>query len=139
MSTGVGAIAHTDTLGHVIRIGQEGRASIDLRQETKETEVLIWQQVQDVLRATLWSTGLAEPYPSARQERTLSEIAFKRVTVAPGVLVSGHEYEERYGGFDVEQFKRQMSPELFKAFVRHIGVIPGDRDLDVNDLATIPD
>ena len=55
--------------------------------------------------------------------------------VAPGVIVRPKEYEARFGRLDLENLKRRMRPEVFVAFVRHIGVIQGPANVDVNDLA----
>jgi hypothetical protein len=59
--------------------------------------------------------------------------------VAPGILVRGDEFEERYGGIDLEGLRGRMTPALFKAFVRHIGSIPGRPDLDVDKISAIPE
>ena len=61
------------------------------------------------------------------------------MVVAPGIVVGGEEYQQRYGGIDLEQYRQQMSPELFKAFVRHIGRIPGTPDLELGDIVTTPE
>lgn len=61
------------------------------------------------------------------------------VLVAPGVLLPRSEYDIRYNGLDLDQFRRRMTPELFKVFVRYLGIIPGDARDDVNELAQSPE
>ena len=55
------------------------------------------------------------------------------VVVASGIAVQVHEYEERYSGIDLEYHREHMSPEMFKAFVRHIGSIRGRKDLNIGE------
>lgn len=52
--------------------------------------------------------------------------------VAPGVIVRASEYAARYGHLDLDGLRRQLSPEVFRAFVRHIGTIEGPEGVDVN-------
>jgi len=59
--------------------------------------------------------------------------------VAPGILVRAHEFEERYGGIDLGALRSRMTPAIFKAFVRHIGSVPGRPDLDVDEISAIPE
>jgi hypothetical protein len=61
------------------------------------------------------------------------------IVVAPGIAVRSDEYEERYAGIDLEGLRGRMTPAMFKAFVRHLGSIPGRPDLDVDEIATTPE
>ncbi|MDP3064920.1 MAG: hypothetical protein Q8O40_17210 [Chloroflexota bacterium] len=116
-----------------VRIGREG----DQRS--------VWQQVDDVLgsafrRAGFKQVDLSKGKSTVWGQQILSGLQDEQnlIPVAPGVLLSRREYEKRYGGFDLEQFRRTMTPELFKVFVRYMGLIPGDAQVDVNWLASSP-
>ena len=61
------------------------------------------------------------------------------VYVAPDFYVKKSEYQRRYGEIDLEFYRQRMSPALFTAFVRHMGVVPGSPGLDVVELTTLPD
>ncbi|MBC8275208.1 MAG: hypothetical protein H8E40_09610 [Chloroflexi bacterium] len=96
-----------------------------------------WRQINDILCTALSEAGFPQPVQTAVSDwHTPLELP---VVVAPGIVVGSEEYRERYGGIDLEQYRQQMSPELFKAFVRHIGRIPGTRDLDLGDIVTTPE
>lgn len=55
--------------------------------------------------------------------------------VAPGIIVRAAEYEARYSFLNLPEFRLRMSPEVFRAFVRHIGGIEGPDNVDVNQLS----
>ncbi|MCJ7510611.1 MAG: hypothetical protein MUP14_06970 [Dehalococcoidia bacterium] len=59
--------------------------------------------------------------------------------MAPGIMVRADEFEERYGGIDLQGLRSRMTPAIFKVFVRHIGSIPGRPDLDVDEISAIPE
>ena len=61
------------------------------------------------------------------------------IKVAPDYYVKKSEYQRRFGEIDLEYYRQRMSPELFTAFVRHMGVVPGSPGLDVVELTTLPD
>ena len=44
-----------------------------------------------------------------------------------------------FGEIDLDYYRQRMSPKLFTAFVRHMGVVPGSPGLDVVELTTHPD
>ena len=94
-----------------------------------------WNQVDDLLSApfktSIESAAEAEPL-ATRPGRA-------RVVVAPGIAVDAEEYEIRYGQLDLEGLRSNIAPELYQAFVRHIGVIHGWEDLDVASVAEIPE
>lgn len=103
----------------------------------KDTSSLAWKQINNILSNSLRAAGFPQPVQTAvRDRRTPLELP---VVVAPGIVVGSEEYKQRYGSIDLEQYKQQMSPELFKAFVRHIGRIPGTPDLDLDDIVTTPE
>lgn len=103
----------------------------------EDTSSLAWRQVNDILCSSLSDAGFPQPVQTAvRDWRTPLELP---VVVAPGIVVGSEEYKQRYGSVDLEQYRQQMSPELFKAFVRHIGRIPGTPDLNLGDIVTTPE
>lgn len=103
----------------------------------EDTNSLAWTQINDILINSLRNAGFPQPVQTAvRDWRTPLELP---VVVAPGIVVGSEEYKQRYGSIDLEQYRQQMSPELFKAFVRHIGRIPGTPDLDLGDIVTTPE
>lgn len=104
---------------------------------TNDTSSLAWRQINAILSSSLSDAGFPQPVQTAvRDWRTPLELP---IVVAPGIVVGGEEYKQRYGSIDLEQYRQQMSPELFKAFVRHIGRIPGTPDLDLGDIVTTPE
>jgi len=105
----------------------------------KDTSSLAWRQVNDILCSSLSEAGFPQPVETTVGAWPLPLELPSLIVVAPGIVVSGDEYEQRYGDIDLEQYKQQMSPELFKAFVRHIGRIPGTPDLDLADIVATPE
>ncbi len=61
------------------------------------------------------------------------------VRVAPDYYVRKSEYQRRFGEIDLDYYRQRMSPALFLAYVRHMGVVPGFPGLDVTELTTPPD
>ncbi|MBA7653113.1 hypothetical protein ES703_60956 [subsurface metagenome] len=111
--------------------------SVKLLDMIKDTSSPVWRQINDILSNSLSDAGFPQPVQTAvRDWRTPLELP---VVVAPGIVVGDDEYKQRYGDIDLEQYRQQMSPELFKAFVRHIGRIPGKPDLDLSDIVTTPE
>jgi hypothetical protein len=117
--------------------GQKPYVSVGVRQAKREFPD-VWQQVDSALRVGLANLG----FP---QTEVIDELALPArvlpafIVVAPGIAVRADEYEERYAGIDLESLKSRMTPAVFKAFVRHLGSIPGRSDLDVGEIATIPE
>ena len=105
----------------------------------EDTSSLAWRQVNDILCSSLSESGFPQPVETTVGAWPLPLELASLIVVAPGIVVSGDEYEQRYGDIDLEQYKQQMSPELFKAFVRHIGRIPGTSDLNLGDIVTTPE
>jgi hypothetical protein len=65
--------------------------------------------------------------------------ASKWVMLVPGMAVRTDEYEERFGGVDLDRLRTRMTPELFAAFVRQVGTVTGRADMDVTDFADSPE
>ncbi len=106
---------------------------VPFQPEIEDTGSLAWRQIKDIF--SLRESGFPQPIQTAAGPLELPV----QIVVAPGVVVGGEEYQQRYGGIDLERYRQQMSPELFKAFVRHIGCIPGMPDLDLSDIVTTPE
>ncbi len=106
---------------------------------TNDTSSLAWRQINAILSSSLSDAGFPQPVQTAvRDWPTPVELPIP-VVVAPGIVVGSDEYKQRYSSIDLEQYRQQMSPELFKAFVRHIGRIPGTPDLDLGDIVATPE
>lgn len=142
MSTGAPTVDHMTTSRGISDFAQGAdKVSLRLRQRSavRGGESPIWQQIDDLLRRSLGQSGFWQPDVVPEREYPPPRKRLDAVVVAPGILVWGDEYEQRYGGIDLEKFRQRMSPDLFKAFVRHVGSIPGYPDLDVNEITSIPD
>jgi hypothetical protein len=121
-------------------IGQQGaQVSIDVRPQRRDRFSDVWQQFNDVIRVGLERSGFRQPEESVEEREPLATTRVRAVLVAPGIMVRADEFEERYGGIDLEGLKGRMTPAVFKAFVRHIGSVPGRPDLDVDRISAIPD
>jgi len=106
---------------------------------TKNIGSLAWRQINDILCSSLSESGFPQPVETAVGGWRLPLDLLGPIVVAPGIVVGSDEYKQRYGGIDLEQYRQQMFPEHFKAFVRHIGRIPGTPDLDLGDIVTTPE
>jgi hypothetical protein len=109
---------------------------VKFQPESEDSGSLAWRQINDILSNFLRYSGFPQPTVTSMQTRPAPLELPVQVVVAPGIVVGGDEYKERYGDIDLEQYRQQMSPELFKAFVRHIGCIPGKPDLELGDIVT---
>ena len=117
-------------------LGQQGDwVSVAVRPRSKEVYAEVWEQFKDGLRDSLERSGFRQPDAVIEEKPPPPSWA----SVAPGVIVRASEYEERYGGLDLQGLRKRMAPAVFKAFVRHIGTVPGRPDLDVDEISTIPE
>jgi hypothetical protein len=113
--------------------------------EVSDLGTRMWEQVDGIVRTTLGHSGVrqrgAETYqPNGFFGRTPFETgATHRIMVAPGIAMSSNEYQERFRDIDLEQVRRRMSPEIFKAFARYMGLIPGDPRLNIAEVSSIPE
>jgi hypothetical protein len=131
----VGAPLEPDEAGLAPR--QKAYVSVGVRQPTREFPDA-WQQFNSALRLGLANLGF--PQTEVIDEFMPPATACPAfVVVAPGIVVRADEYEERYAGIDLEGLRGRMTPAVFKAFVRHLGSIRGTPDLDVDEIATIPE
>ena len=96
----------------------------------RDPDSYMWEQIHRVVR-----TSLANP-PSESSQRLEEE---KYMVVAQGVRVSRDDYQRRFEGIDLELFRSRMSPERFQAFVRFMGIVPGDSQLNIPETTVIPE
>jgi len=121
-------------------LGQQAAyVSVGVRTEHDGQYADAWQQVNDGLRAGLERSGFRQTDQATEAAEPRRVVQASAVVVAPGIMVRPNEYEERYGGIDLEGLRDRMTPALFRAFVRHIGAVPGRPDLDVNEIARMPE
>ena len=92
-------------------------------------ESYMWDQIDSVVKASVSR--------SDKETRPLRAQTYR--DVARGVRVSDEEYQTRFAGVDLEGFRSRMSPQTFQAFVRFMGILPGDSRVNVVDIATIPE
>jgi hypothetical protein len=117
----------------------------DANIEVSDLGTRMWRQVDGIVRATLGHSGAgqggAETYqPNEFSRRTPFDTgATHRITVAPGIVMSPDEYQERFQDIDLEQVRKRMNPEIFRAFVRYMGLIPGDPRVNIAQISSIPD
>jgi hypothetical protein len=100
---------------------------------------LAWRQVNEILNSSLSGSGFPQPPETTIKGWHIPTELPIPILVAPGIVVGIDEYKQRYGDIDLEKFRQEMSPELFKVFVRHIGRIPGTTDLNLGDIITTPE
>ena len=132
------------TVGAPLEPGEAGQAqqekayvSVGVSQPSHEIPDA-WQQFNNALRLGLASLGFPQTEVIDEFVRPISARP-ATIVVAPGIAVRADEYEERYAGIDLQNLRGRMTPAMFKAFVRHLGSIPGRPDLDVDEIATIPE
>lgn len=107
--------------------------------KTEDIDSLVSRQINDILSNSLEKAGFLQPAGTATKDLPTPIESPTPVLVAPGILVDHNEYKQRYGCIDLEQYKQQMSSELFKVFIRHIGCIPGTSNLDLKDIVNTPE
>ena len=115
---------------------EENKVTVGIQpDEEKASDSDIWQRtLQEILNQSLINSGLTKQ----RVETTgpKKEQTSGKILVAPGILLGNKEYEERFGNIDLEYYRKNMSPELFRVFVRHAGSIPGQHKVDVVELTS---
>ena len=105
----------------------------------EDTGTDIWPKFSQTVieSAEQWLKEGLQKGRTSREEETAVKPA-RGITVAPGIVVTPSEYAERYGSLDLDRLRNSMTPEVFKAFVRHIGAVTGREDLDVDLMSDIP-
>lgn len=116
--------------------GEVREFTVEFTPEVEDRVELAWRQINEVLNTSLKRSGFPQPIVSPLQRSYRDIERLELVVVATGITVQAHEYRERYGSIDLEYYRKRMSPELFKAFVRHIGSIRGREDLDIGKFVT---
>lgn len=98
----------------------------------------VGEQFNEAVRYGAATLGFNQPKTTLTQCQPAIQ-PISGVFIAPGIVVTAAEYQERYGGLDLESLRQRMTPAVYKAFVRYIGAIPGRKDLDVSIIIDIPD
>lgn len=100
-----------------------------VEKDTTDYSTPIWQQINDILKKSFVS---AVPQQETTQQ---SKAQVKpHILVIPGMLLPSDEYNKRFGAIDLEYYRGKMTPDLFRVFVRHIGLITGLQKLDIEKL-----
>jgi hypothetical protein len=89
------------------------------------------QQINQGLRQSLERAGFGQPDEVIEEKYPTSD---PWRIVAPGVIVRTTEYQERYAPLELSDLRQRMSPDMFSAYVRHIGSIVGRSMVDANEL-----
>lgn len=106
---------------------------VEFQSEVEDSGTLIWDQINKLLRTSLHNSGFPQPSADPIQQSYEEMERPSLIVVAPGIALQAGEYEERYGSIDLKYYREHMSPEMFKAFVRHIGSIRGRTDLNIGE------
>ena len=118
----------TSIAREALNVTDEGQAtyvSVGVINEAAE-----WQdRFGHALRRVLAQAGYPQPNEFIEEIRAPSPDPWR--VVAPGVAVRASEYAVRYAHLDLEALRNRLSPEVFRAFVRHAGAIRGPEDVDV--------
>jgi len=113
----------------------ENKVTVEITpDEEKAHDSVIWEQIQEILNQSLLNSGLTKQRVETTEPE--KEQTSGKILVAPGILMGNKEYEERFGNINLEYYRKQMPPELFKVFVRHTGSIPGKPKVDVVELTS---
>lgn len=124
------------TTRRLFKPSEAEEVAIEFRSEVEESVTIGWNKVNELLRTSLKRSGLPQPSADSIQQHYEEMERPSLIVVATGIAVRAGEYEERYGSIDLEYYRENMSPEMFKAFVRNIGCIRGRADLNVGEFVT---
>ena len=146
MSIGVPTLQNTNNYQDVSRAANDNAVSVPVVADTgiADPGTLMWQQIDNIVATSLKYRGARHTdggfcFPSSPFARRLPECETTRVVVAPGIVVSSDEYERRFQGIDLDTARKRMSHEVFKVFVRYLGIIPGDPRLNISEISSIPE
>jgi hypothetical protein len=106
---------------------------VEVRPDIVDSGTLVWGQVNELLRTSLDRSGFRQPNVELIEKGYGEMEGLSLIVVARGIAVEANEYEERYGGIDLEYYREHMSAELFRAFVRRIGSIKGRADMNIGE------
>jgi len=129
----------TMTIRRLPKPSEVEEVPVEFRSEVEDSGTLVWQQINELLRTSLNSSGFPQPSADPIQQSYEEMERPSLVVVAPGIAVQADEYEERFGSINLEYYRERMSPEMFKAFVRHIGSIKGRTDLNIAEFVDAPE
>ncbi len=121
----------TMTIRRLPKPSEVEEVPVEFRSEVGASGTLIWDQINKLLRTSLHNSGFPQPCADPTQQRYEEMERPSLIVVASGIAVQAGEYEERFGSIYLEYYREHMSPEMFKAFVRHIGSISGRTDLNI--------
>lgn len=107
-------------------LGQSHFIAITIGGETKP-----WSPFNAGLQKSLQARGYNQPNEVIEGKE---QSADRWKIIAPGIIVRSSEFDARYGFLDLPSLRQRMTPQIFRAFVRHIGAIEGPERVDVNEL-----
>lgn len=91
-----------------------------------------WQQVGALLRPS--GPGVTVQSPQKFVEPPALE---RLIRLSQSLAVSDLEFNTRFAGLPLDDYRRRMPPAIFDAYVRFIGLVPGDPRLDVVEAADL--
>ena len=121
------------TIGRLSRMSEVEEVPVEFRPEFEDIGKLVWNKINVWLRNSLKSSGFPQPSTESIQQRYEEMEKPPLIVVAPGIAVQAGEYEERFGSIDLKYYRAHMPPDMFRAFVRHIGSISGRKDLNITE------
>jgi len=121
------------TIGRLPRLSEAEEVPVEFRPEFADVGTLIWNKIKVSLRNSLKSSGFPQPSADSIRQRYEEMERPPLIVVASGIAVQAGEYEERFGSIDLKYYREHMSPDMFRAFVRHIGSISGRTDLNITE------
>lgn len=126
------------TVRRLSKTSDAAEVLVGFQTEFEEVGTGVWNKINEILRNSLRSSGFPQLSADSISQRYGEVERPSLVVVASGIAVEADEYEERYGGIDLEYFRAHMSPEMFKAYVRHIGSIKGSLELNISEFVDTP-
>lgn len=90
--------------------------------------------VQPEVAPSAWSQAKAVFRPLGRKTSSAaSEVpkVEKLRYVMPGLVMTQREFQIRFGSIPLDDYRERMAPAVFEAYVRFIGLVPGDPRFDV--------
>ncbi len=97
------------------------------------------EQFDTMVRRLARRSGFRDDRAQVTEGAARKSAAPEWVVIAPGIAIRSEEYRERFEGIDLEGLRGRMSPGLFLAYVRHLGVVRGRGDLDTVEMSRVPD
>jgi hypothetical protein len=113
-------------------------ADIDVLPLGASQDRLMWHQVDSILRRSLGPALARDRLSSAKKDGSGSVHKPELRIIAPGIAISVEEYERRFSGIYLDELRSRMPAQIFEAFVRHLGAIPGNSNLDVVAISSVP-